>query len=67
MGIDTWGVDFVLLDGEGHRLGDAVGYRDGRTAGMDTLVYEQIPEQRSCMKEQGYRSRYLIRYISWRR
>ncbi len=31
MGIDTWGVDFVLVDGEGHRVGDAVAYRDGRT------------------------------------
>ena len=24
MGIDTWAVDFVLLDGEGRILGDAV-------------------------------------------
>lgn len=45
MGIDTWGVDFVLLDRDGCRIGDAVGYRDARTAGMDALVYEQIPEQ----------------------
>ena len=31
MGIDTWGVDFVLLDGEGRQIGDAVAYRDSRT------------------------------------
>ena len=31
MGIDTWGVDFVLLDQDGNRLGDAVSYRDDRT------------------------------------
>lgn len=31
MGIDTWGVDYVLLGADGKRLGDAVSYRDGRT------------------------------------
>lgn len=31
VGIDTWGVDFVLVDGEGNRVGDAVAYRDSRT------------------------------------
>jgi len=44
VGIDTWGVDFVLLDAEGNRIGEAVGYRDSRTEGMDAKVYEQIPE-----------------------
>ena len=44
MGIDTWGVDFVLLDGSGRRLGPAVGYRDSRTEGMDEKVYEVIPQ-----------------------
>ncbi len=42
MGIDTWGVDFVLLDREGKRLGPAVAYRDSRTAGMDEKVYKHI-------------------------
>ncbi len=32
--IDTWGVDFVLLDAEDRILGDAVAYRDGRTDGI---------------------------------
>ena len=31
MGIDTWAVDFVLLDQEGRRISDAVSYRDDRT------------------------------------
>ncbi len=43
MGVDTWGVDFVLLDREGKRLGEAVGYRDNRTQGMDEEVYRIIP------------------------
>lgn len=45
MGIDTWGVDYVLLDKDGRRLGDAVGYRDKRTDGMDQKVYEVISEE----------------------
>ncbi|WP_294158329.1 rhamnulokinase [uncultured Selenomonas sp.] len=44
VGIDTWGVDFVLLDAQGNMLGSAVGYRDGRTKGMDKVVYETMPE-----------------------
>ena len=34
MGIDTWAVDFVLLDKAGQRIGDAVAYRDERTDGI---------------------------------
>lgn len=46
MGVDTWGVDFVLLDKEGKMLGNAVGYRDRRNIGMDEKVYEKIsPEE----------------------
>ena len=44
IGIDTWGVDFVLLDAEGKRIGNAVAYRDGRTKGMDEEGYKKIPE-----------------------
>jgi len=42
IGIDTWAVNYVLLDGEGKQLGDAVAYRDGRTHGMDAAVDEII-------------------------
>ena len=42
MGIDTWAVDYVLLDQEDKVLGDTVGYRDSRTNGMDDKVYETI-------------------------
>lgn len=45
MGIDTWGVDFVLLDGEDRILGEAVGYRDSRTEGMPEELHRIIPEQ----------------------
>jgi len=34
LGIDTWGVDFVLLDKAGNHLGEFVSYRDARTEGV---------------------------------
>ena len=37
VGIDTWAVDFVLLDKDDQRIGNAVAYRDDRTKGMDAF------------------------------
>ena len=45
MGIDTWGVDFVLLDENDNVLGDTVAYRDSRTEGIDKELYKVIPEK----------------------
>ena len=44
VGIDTWAVDIVLLDEQDKRIGNAVGYRDSGTAGMDEKVYDLIAE-----------------------
>lgn len=44
MSIDTWAVDYVLLDENDHVLGATYGYRDSRTNGMDEEVYKIIPE-----------------------
>ena len=44
MSIDTWGVDFILLDEDDNIIGDAISYRDSRTQGMDKKVYEFISE-----------------------
>lgn len=64
MGIDTWAVDFVLLDRDGQRLGDAVGYRDDRTKGMDEKVYEVIsPEalyERTGIQKQIFNTIYQL-------
>ena len=45
IGIDTWAVDFVLIDKDGNTVGDAVAYRDGRTKDADKLVDKVIPAQ----------------------
>lgn len=45
MGIDTWAVDFVLLDKDNELLGKAVAYRDSRTEGMEEKVFEVFSEK----------------------
>jgi rhamnulokinase/L-fuculokinase len=44
VGIDTWGVDFGLLDEEGHLLESAIHYRDDRTLGMQEEVFKVVPK-----------------------
>lgn len=43
IGVDTWGVDFGLLDGNGRLLSNPVCYRDGRTEGMIEAVFNRVP------------------------
>ena len=45
IGIDTWGVDFGLIDKDGNLLGNPVCYRDARTDGMPTEVFKFLNEQ----------------------
>lgn len=42
VGIDTWGVDFVLVDANGNRTTDAVAYRDARTQGAYHYLDSQM-------------------------
>ena len=42
IGIDTWGVDFVLLDKRGQRVGLPVSYRDSRTHGLMAQAIEHL-------------------------
>jgi len=44
VGIDTWGVDFVLLNKKGDIVGPTIAYRDSRTDGMDAEVSKYISE-----------------------
>lgn len=43
IGIDTWGVDFGLLDERGYLLENPVHYRDGRTAGILEWAFDFLP------------------------
>jgi rhamnulokinase len=44
VGIDSWAVDYGLLDGTGALLGNPIHYRDSRTVGVLERVSAQIPE-----------------------
>ena len=43
VGIDTWGVDYVLLDENDEVIGDAYAYRDGRTKNTIPSVHKRVP------------------------
>ena len=67
MGIDTWGVDFVLLDKDDKIIGDTVAYRDSRTEGMDKKVEEVISEkelyERTGIQKQPFNTIYQLMAI----
>lgn len=46
VGVDSWAVDFGLVDREGELLGDPVHYRDARTDGMLEALLERLPRER---------------------
>ncbi len=46
LSVDTWGVDFGLLDEQGELLENPVHYRDNRTEGMCKAVDQWIPEKK---------------------
>mgnify|MGYP005794694317 CR=1 FL=1 len=47
IGLDTWGVDFGLLDKKGQLLANPVHYRDTRTEGIPEEVFQTLPRRRS--------------------
>lgn len=42
IGIDTWGVDFGLIDRDGQLIGNPVCYRDARTSGMVEEIFKTL-------------------------
>ena len=45
MGIDTWGVDYGLIDKDGNLIGNPINYRDDRTVGVIEEMDRIIPLQ----------------------
>ncbi|MBZ6227353.1 rhamnulokinase [Streptomyces olivaceus] len=45
VGVDSWAVDYGLLDADGALLGNPVHYRDPRTEGVAEEVWDTLPAQ----------------------
>lgn len=68
IGIDTWGVDFVLLDKNDKVLGSAVSYRDKRTNGMielfSSLISKEDLYKKTGIQFQQFNTIFQLYYIS---
>ena len=45
IGVDTWGVDYGLLDARGELVENPYHYRDSRTDGVMNTVFERVPRE----------------------
>ncbi|GIW96595.1 MAG: carbohydrate kinase [Pirellulaceae bacterium] len=46
VGVDTWGVDFGLLDGAGDLLSNPIHYRDHQTDGIMEEAFRRVPREK---------------------
>ena len=62
--IDTWGVDYVLLDGENKEILPCYAYRDSRTATIPEEVFSTVPEEvlyrHTGIQKQTYNTLYQL-------
>ena len=62
--IDTWGVDYVLLDKDLKEILPAVSYRDGRTTGIpeevDKIISKEDLYSRTGIQRQNYNTIYQL-------
>ena len=68
IGIDTWGVDYGLLDRQGDLIGNPYHYRDSRTDEVIEEAFRRMPK-RAFLKKPVSHFRNLIRcsnYCQWR-
>lgn len=52
IGVDTWGIDFALLDGEGQLLFEPFHYRDRRTDGVMAEAFKRV-SRREIFEQTG--------------
>jgi len=45
LGIDTWAVDYCLIDKDGELINQPISYRDDRTIGTMEKVFKEIPRE----------------------
>ncbi len=64
IGVDSWGVDYVLLDAQLRRVGQTICYRDDRTMGMIEQVMARMPRaeiyRRTGIQFQPYNTLYQL-------
>lgn len=64
VGIDTWGVDYALMDHNGELLGGVVAYRDERTLPVIDKVHAIVPEEeiyaRTGIQKQVFNTIYQL-------
>lgn len=69
LGVNTWGVDFALLDRDGRLIANPIHYRDSSSEGMQEWVFEHVP-RREIYERTGlqfmvpntlYRLAYLVK------
>ncbi len=62
--IDTWGVDYLLLDRSGKEILPAYAYRDSRTAGIPEEIFKTISQEelysKTGIQKQEYNSLYQL-------
>ncbi len=67
IGIDTWGVDFGLLDSNGNLIGNPVTYRDARTDNMPEELFETICAEevykRTGIQIMNFNTLYQLYYL----
>ncbi len=70
VGIDTWGVDFGLLDRRGDLVGNPVNYRDRRTVPMPEEVFKTVPQgeiyARTGIQFMHFNTLYQLYYLATR-